>query len=85
MTVRRWDGSMINFVDPQKKTITIIRVIHRSTLALEETIYDIDENGVARIDLNIGNNEDSFTLKVSLKSVRKNILFEINVDLFLAG
>lgn len=68
ISVRKQNSSLVNFVDPQKKTITLVREqfyadVDESTKS--ETTYDLDENGKCFLSLDVAKNESSFSLKVS--------------------
>lgn len=79
---------MINSIGPQKKKITIVKqqfinnqpsamtpAFTISSSPIEEMVFELDENGNAGFDLNIGKNENSFTLKVFFEIATTNTFY----------
>lgn len=69
--MRNQNNSSVNFSDPQKKSITLVREqfyadVDESTTS--ETAHDLDENGRCFLSLDVAKNESSFSLKVSRQS-----------------
>lgn len=70
MSVRKQNGSSIDFSDPKRNKITITKTQYfektDKTNVLEK-IYDLDENGKATMTVEIADNECSFYLKVQTR------------------
>lgn len=67
ISVRKQNGSLVNLIDPQKKTITVVRErfyadVDESSIA--ETTHELDENGNCFLSIDVARNESSFSLKV---------------------
>lgn len=65
--VRKRNGSLVNFVDAQRKTITLVREQYfddTDSSTISETVHDLDEKCNCLISLNVAKNEASFSLKV---------------------
>lgn len=79
VSVRKHNGTLNNLiVDPLKKKITLIREqfyadVDESTV--QETDYDLDDNGEIFTTLIIAKNESSFSLKVNSYNRRKSRQF----------
>lgn len=78
--VRKQNGSLINFVEPQNNTITLVREqfyadVDESTIS--ETTHDLDENGHCFLSLDVAKNESSFSLKVNRMSNGHQIIHKI--------
>lgn len=81
MSVQRQNGSSINFIDPQKKKITIIREQYHADVdesTVQQTDHELDENGNIFFTLDIAKNESSFSLKVNGKFMHDEIRVLLN-------
>ncbi|XP_031622614.1 CD109 antigen-like, partial [Contarinia nasturtii] len=67
ISVRKADGTVLKFIDPNKKKITVIRErfytnVDESTT--DESVHELDETGDAYFAMDVEKNESSFSIKV---------------------
>lgn len=78
--MRKHNGSSIEFSDASNKRITIIRTQYfdnTNETNVQETVYDLDENGKVKMNVEIAKNESGFHLKVEIQKLQKSEFISI--------